>query len=148
VKEPNFPERACFLHCVVTSTSDVKEAFRAIESLAGLVTCAGVTGFENEWESDVFAQVMSFNVTGVLNAAKTAAPARRWLSGDMMMPRLSCRTALNIFYQTQSVIDRRMCIARGDSVTDAEQLESTSFIADNRLRRTSNQCVVIHRTAI
>lgn len=83
-QDDEFPDEAHFAECDVTRPEDVKRAFDGVDRLAGLVTCAGIIKFDREWESEVFEQVMSVNVTGVLNAAKAALPALEAAGGAVV----------------------------------------------------------------
>ena len=83
-RDDEFPDEAHFAECDVTRPEDVKRGFDGVDRLAGLVTCAGIINFDREWEPEVFEQVMSVNVTGVLNAAKAALPALEAAGGAVV----------------------------------------------------------------
>ena len=74
-RNADFPQAARFEHCDVTDPVDIARSFDPISRLEGLVTCAGVIQFQDEWSADTFERVMSINVTGVLRCAEAASDA-------------------------------------------------------------------------
>ncbi|MEI4263773.1 SDR family NAD(P)-dependent oxidoreductase [Roseovarius sp. D0-M9] len=83
-KDADFPDDARFAECDVSHPEDLASALEGVDQLSGLVTCAGIIRFDREWEPEVFEQVMSVNVTGVLNAAKAALPALEAAGGAVV----------------------------------------------------------------
>ncbi len=73
--EADMPAGARFIECDVTDHQAREGLFSGLDRLAGLVTCAGIIRFGEEWESDVFEKVMSINVTAALTTATAALPA-------------------------------------------------------------------------
>jgi NAD(P)-dependent dehydrogenase (short-subunit alcohol dehydrogenase family) len=82
--DADFPENARFAECDMTRPEDLARALEGVDRLSGLVTCAGIIRFDREWEPEVFEQVMSVNVTGVLNAARAALPALEAAGGAVV----------------------------------------------------------------
>ena len=80
----DFPDAARFEHCDVTDPTDIARCFDGIKQLSGLVTCAGVIQFGEEWRAETFERVMSINVTGVLRCAEAAADALETGGGSIV----------------------------------------------------------------
>lgn len=74
-RDDDFPSAARFECCDVTDHDDIVRCFNPLQRLAGLVTCAGVIQFQDEWNTETFERVMSTNVTGVLRCAEAAVGA-------------------------------------------------------------------------
>lgn len=74
-RDDDFPHAGRFECCDVADPDDIARCFDPIPRLAGLVTCAGVIQFQDEWSAETFERVMSINVTGVLRCAEAAADA-------------------------------------------------------------------------
>lgn len=83
-RDEGFPADARFIECNVTDTASIAKVFEGLDRLAGLVTCAGTIRFDREWEPDVFEQVMSVNVTGVLACCRAAQPPLERAGGSVV----------------------------------------------------------------
>ena len=64
-----------FVECDVTDEGARKALFSSVIELHGLVNCAGVIRFDDEWTEDGFRKVMDINVGGSFAAATAALPA-------------------------------------------------------------------------
>jgi NAD(P)-dependent dehydrogenase (short-subunit alcohol dehydrogenase family) len=74
-REDGFPDAARFVECDVTDAASLAKVFEGIETLGGLVTCAGTIQYGREWDEAVFEKVMAVNVTGVLSSCTAARDA-------------------------------------------------------------------------
>ncbi|MCW5706394.1 SDR family oxidoreductase [Shinella sp.] len=74
-REDGFPDAARFVECDVTDAASLARVFEGLETLGGLVTCAGTIQYGREWEEAVFEKVMAVNVTGVLSSCTAARDA-------------------------------------------------------------------------
>ncbi|GAA4160450.1 SDR family NAD(P)-dependent oxidoreductase [Shinella granuli] len=74
-REDGFPDAARFVECDVTDAASLAKVFEGVETLGGLVTCAGTIQYGREWEEAVFEKVMAVNVTGVLSSCTAARDA-------------------------------------------------------------------------
>lgn len=74
-REDGFPDAARFVECDVTDAASLAKVFEGIETLGGLVTCAGTIQYDREWDEAVFEKVMAVNVTGVLSSCTAARDA-------------------------------------------------------------------------
>lgn len=74
-REYGFPDAARFVECDVTDAASLAKVFEGIETLGGLVTCAGTIQYDREWDEAVFEKVMAVNVTGVLSSCTAARDA-------------------------------------------------------------------------
>lgn len=70
-----FPDSATFVECDVTDAGGVARLMEGVDELGGLVTCAGIIRYGDEWAPPVFEKVMSVNVTGTLMVIEAAAAA-------------------------------------------------------------------------
>jgi len=83
-REDGFPEEARFIECDVTNAPSLAHIFNGMNSLSGLVTCAGTIQFEREWDAEVFEKVMAVNVTGVLSSCVNAREALKRGGGSIV----------------------------------------------------------------
>ncbi|UOM35408.1 SDR family NAD(P)-dependent oxidoreductase [Acuticoccus sp. I52.16.1] len=74
-REDTFPDAATFVECDVTDAAALGAVFAPLDTLGGLVTCAGVIRYAEEWNPETFDKVMGVNVTAVLASANAAADA-------------------------------------------------------------------------
>lgn len=74
-REDGFPDAARFVKCDVTDAASLAKVFEGVETLGGLVTCAGTIQYGREWDEAVFEKVMAVNVTGVLSSCTAARDA-------------------------------------------------------------------------
>lgn len=74
-REDGFPDAARFVECDVTDAASLARVFEGVETLGGLVTCAGTIQYGREWDEAVFEKVMAVNVTGVLSSCTAARDA-------------------------------------------------------------------------
>ena len=74
-REEGFPAELDFVRCDVTDATSRARLLAEAGALGGLVTCAGVIRFAEEWEPAVFERVMAVNVTAAMAIATEALPA-------------------------------------------------------------------------
>lgn len=83
-RDDAFPEGTRFVECDVTDKTAAAHLMTGIEELAGLVNCAGIIRYADEWDPAVFEKVMSVNVTGSLIAAQATAKALEQGKGSVV----------------------------------------------------------------
>ena len=83
-REDGFPDAARFVECDVTDPASLARVFEGIETLGGLVTCAGTIQYGKEWDAAVFEKVMAVNVTGVLSSCTAARDALQRGGGSVV----------------------------------------------------------------
>ncbi len=83
-REDGFPDAAGFVECDVTDAASLAHVFEGIETLGGLVTCAGTIQYGKEWDAAVFEKVMAVNVTGVLSSCTAARDALQRGGGSVV----------------------------------------------------------------
>ncbi|HSX75784.1 MAG TPA: SDR family oxidoreductase [Shinella sp.] len=83
-REDGFPDAARFVECNVTDAASLARVFEGIETLGGLVTCAGTIQYGKEWDAAVFEKVMAVNVTGVLSSCTAARDALQRGGGSVV----------------------------------------------------------------
>lgn len=83
-RDDNFPENADFAEVDVTNEGALGALLGDIDRLHGLVTCAGIIRYDEEWSPDVFEKVMSVNVTGALVVGRAALPALERAGGAVV----------------------------------------------------------------
>ncbi|GMG82143.1 SDR family NAD(P)-dependent oxidoreductase [Paralimibaculum aggregatum] len=74
-RDDAFPEALRFVECDVTDAAARARLLGEAGALGGLVTCAGVIRFAEEWKPEVFERVMAVNVTAAMAIATEALPA-------------------------------------------------------------------------
>ena len=83
-RDEGFPDDARFVDCDVTNPAALRKLFPGVERLGALVACAGTIRFADEWQPNVFEEVLAVNVTGVLASATAAAKALEAGSGSIV----------------------------------------------------------------
>lgn len=83
-REDGFPHAARFVECDVTDAASLAKVFEGVETLGGLVTCAGTIQYGREWDAAVFEKVMAVNVTGVLSSCTAARDALQRGGGSVV----------------------------------------------------------------
>ncbi|GLR52905.1 SDR family oxidoreductase [Shinella yambaruensis] len=83
-REDGFPDAARFVECDVTDAASLAKVFEGVETLGGLVTCAGTIQYGREWDAAVFEKVMAVNVTGVLSSCTAARDALQRGGGSVV----------------------------------------------------------------
>ncbi|WP_428697141.1 SDR family NAD(P)-dependent oxidoreductase [Stappia sp.] len=73
-----------FIECDITDATARKALFASVPELHGLVNCAGVIRFDDEWTEDGFRKVMDINVGGSFAAANAALPALERAGGAVV----------------------------------------------------------------
>jgi NAD(P)-dependent dehydrogenase (short-subunit alcohol dehydrogenase family) len=73
-----------FVECDITDATARKALFASVPELHGLVNCAGVIRFDDEWTEDGFRKVMDINVGGSFAAANAALPALERAGGAVV----------------------------------------------------------------
>jgi NAD(P)-dependent dehydrogenase (short-subunit alcohol dehydrogenase family) len=73
-----------FIECDITDATARKALFASAPELHGLVNCAGVIRFDDEWTEDGFRKVMDINVGGSFAAANAALPALERAGGAVV----------------------------------------------------------------
>jgi len=68
------PEGASTHLLDVTKTDDVNNLFASLETLQGLVNCAGILRRGDEYDIEVFQQVLDVNLTGTMRCCLAAQP--------------------------------------------------------------------------
>lgn len=58
----------------VTDTASVQDLFKGLQALDGLVNCAGILRRGDEYDIDVFEQVINVNLTGTMRCCLAAHP--------------------------------------------------------------------------
>src|ERR1700720_2598316 len=53
-----------------------------------------------------------------------------------------------VFDQSERVVDRRMGVSRGHRVADAEELKSSVFVVNSRLRSARDQIPIVNRAKV
>lgn len=83
-REDALPDAVRFVEADVTGGKALEAILGGMERLDGLVTCAGIIRYTDEWTPEVFEKVMSVNVTGALTSANAALPALERAGGAVV----------------------------------------------------------------
>lgn len=68
----------------VTDDASVKRLFASLDRLDGLVNCAGILRRQDEYEIDVFCQVIDVNLTGTMRCCLAARPLLAQTDGSIV----------------------------------------------------------------
>lgn len=68
----------------VTDTEAVNQFFAGLETLDGLVNCAGILRRGDEYDIDVFEQVLNVNLTGTMRCCVAARPLLQKTAGSII----------------------------------------------------------------
>lgn len=68
----------------VTDTEAVNQFFAGLETLDGLVNCAGILRRDDEYDIDVFEQVLNVNLTGTMRCCVAARPLLQKTAGSII----------------------------------------------------------------
>lgn len=74
-RDDGLPDEVSFVECDITDANARAALFASVPVLHGLVNCAGVIRFDDEWTEEGFRKVMDINVGGSFAAANAALPA-------------------------------------------------------------------------
>ncbi|WP_417767368.1 SDR family NAD(P)-dependent oxidoreductase [Stappia sp.] len=74
-RDEGLSDEVSFAECDITDATARAALFASVPVLHGLVNCAGVIRFDDEWTEEGFRKVMDINVGGSFAAANAALPA-------------------------------------------------------------------------
>lgn len=74
-RDDGLSDEVSFAECDITDATARAALFASVPVLHGLVNCAGVIRFDDEWTEEGFRKVMDINVGGSFAAANAALPA-------------------------------------------------------------------------
>ncbi|WP_088941676.1 SDR family NAD(P)-dependent oxidoreductase [Stappia indica] len=83
-RDADLPSDIAFADCDITDAGARAALFSQVGQLHGLVNCAGVIRFDDEWTDDGFRKVMEINVGGSFAVANAALPALERAGGAVV----------------------------------------------------------------
>lgn len=83
-RNADLPSDIAFADCDITDAGARAALFSQVGELHGLVNCAGVIRFDDEWTDDGFRKVMEINVGGSFAVANAALPALERAGGAVV----------------------------------------------------------------